>query len=182
MGTDILHLRDVLATLASGSLAFALVKSLETLAVRGTLKQVLLFYVSEQRESFLGYRLHTYRYTTACLQKDCAHVHRPIVCPDLAHVQVLTLTHSQLDLQLCQAIVTLPMLHAAQCRIICSLVCCISAVPQWCEVSTCSKCSISCTFAKLETAIGSVPGLLATCEANACGGPISCRCHLRRNT
>lgn len=86
MGADMLHLRDILATLASGSLAFALVKSLESLATRGTLRQVFVF----PEHSLVLYKLHTHRHRTACMQKDCAHVHRPLVCPDLANVQVLT--------------------------------------------------------------------------------------------
>lgn len=43
MVADTLASRDILATLVSGCLAFALVKGLETLAAQGALKQVLLF-------------------------------------------------------------------------------------------------------------------------------------------
>lgn len=42
MGIAYVSLHDILATLISGSLAFALVKTLELMAARGQLKQVFL--------------------------------------------------------------------------------------------------------------------------------------------
>lgn len=152
MGADMLHCHDILATLASGSLAFALVKSLESLAARGTLKQVFVFQSSENPFSCTSFTL------TDIEQLVC----RKIVHMSTGPLFVLTwplfrcsLTPGHLDLQPCQSIATLQMLHAAQCRIMCPLVCCISAVPQWREVSTCSMCPISCKF---ETVFDSVPG------------------------
>lgn len=83
MNADFLTFRDILATLVSGSLAFALVKSLETLAARGALKQVFLMQILPLEQG------STKREGAACLQEDCTHIHRPIVCPDMAFVQVL---------------------------------------------------------------------------------------------
>ena len=47
MTADSLPLRDIFATLVSGSLAFALVRGLEALAAQGTLKQVFLLLSSK---------------------------------------------------------------------------------------------------------------------------------------
>lgn len=103
-----LTLHDALATLLSGSLAFALVKSLETLAAHEVLTQVAL--LQKLQQSFYD-KLHTDCKATACLQEDCTHVHRPIVCPDMAIVQVLAdNTVSQTEASP-QALATLPMLH-----------------------------------------------------------------------
>ena len=98
MSADTLPLRDILATLLSGSLAFALVKGLETLAARGALKQVSLFLSGKNPSPGTSFTL------TNTEQLVC----RKIVHMSTGPLFVLTwplfrclVTNSQPDLKLC---------------------------------------------------------------------------------
>ena len=86
MGFAYVGLRDILATLISGSLAFAMVKLLELLAVRGQLKQV---FFTESLESFsMKESINILVCGAACMQENSAHIDGSFVCADLASVQV----------------------------------------------------------------------------------------------
>lgn len=149
MGADTLPLRDVFATLVSGSLALALVKGLETLAAQGTLRQVFQFLSGKNPLPCRSFAL------TDAEQLIC----RKIVHMSTGPLFVLTwplfrclLTNGQKTSSFAINTATLQMLHAAQCRIICPLVCCIRALLQWCEVGICSMSSTMNISLQLATA------------------------------